>query len=149
MIQKTSDFKTNLFIDGNYVEAAGGRLTTLNPATNEILTEIAAGGAEDINRAVKAAARAFEEGPWPRMKVADRAKILKRMAELIIANVDSLGTLECLDVGKLLGECHQHDIPRSAQNFAFFAEAISQWGQEAFFGDGSFLGKDLKTLSLT
>jgi NAD-dependent aldehyde dehydrogenases len=52
-------------------------------------------------------------------------------------------------VGKLLGECRQHDIPRSAQNFTFFAEAISQWGQEAFFGDGTFLGKDLKTVSLT
>jgi acyl-CoA reductase-like NAD-dependent aldehyde dehydrogenase len=55
MIQKPSDFKTHLFIDGSYVEAAGGRLETLNPATNDILAEIAAGGAEDIDRAVKAA----------------------------------------------------------------------------------------------
>jgi acyl-CoA reductase-like NAD-dependent aldehyde dehydrogenase len=149
MIQKPSDFKTNLFIDGNYVEAAGGRLATLNPATNEVLAEITAGGAEDIDRAVKAARRAFDQGPWPRMTVAERAKVLKRMAERIASQADVLGTLECLDVGKLSGECRQHDIPRSAQNFTFFAEAISQWGQEAFFGDSTFLGKDLKTLSLT
>jgi hypothetical protein len=58
MIQKPSDFKTNLFIDGSYVEAAGGRLETLNLATNEVLAEIAAGGAEDIDRAVKAAREA-------------------------------------------------------------------------------------------
>src|SRR5918992_2857351 len=149
MIQKPSDFKTHLFIDGSYVEAAGGELETLNPATNDILAEVAAGGAEDIDRAVQAAHRAFEEGPWPRMKVAERAKVLKRMAERIASQADVLGTLECLDVGKLLGECRQHDIPRSAQNFAFFAEAISQWSQEAFFSDGTFLGKELKTLSLT
>jgi hypothetical protein len=110
MIQKPSDFKTNLFIDGNYVEAAGGRLATLNPATNEILAEVAAGGAEDIDRAVQAARRAFEEGPWPRMRVAER----------IVSRADALGTLECLDVGKLLEECRRHDIPRSAQNFTFF-----------------------------
>ena len=83
MIQKPSDFKTNLFIDGSYLEAAGGGLATLNPATNEVLAEVAAGGAEDIDRAVKAARRAFDQGPWPRMKVAERAKVLKRMAERI------------------------------------------------------------------
>ncbi|HZA29083.1 MAG TPA: aldehyde dehydrogenase family protein, partial [Gammaproteobacteria bacterium] len=105
MIQKPSDFKTNLFIDGNYVEAAGGRLATLNPATNEVLAEITAGGAEDIDRAVKAARRAFDQGPWPRMTVAERAKVLKRMAERIASQADVLGTLECLDVGKLSGEC--------------------------------------------
>jgi acyl-CoA reductase-like NAD-dependent aldehyde dehydrogenase len=149
MIQKPSNFKTNLFIDGSYVEAAGGRLTTLNPATNDILAEIAAGGAEDIDRAVKAARRAFDQGPWSRMTVVERAKILKRIAERIASQADVLGTLECLDVGKLLGESRQHDIPRSAQNFAFFAEAIGQWGQEAFFGEGTFLGKELKTVSLT
>jgi acyl-CoA reductase-like NAD-dependent aldehyde dehydrogenase len=53
MIQKPSDFKTNLFIDGSYVEAARGRLATLNPATDEVLAEIAAGGAENIDRAVQ------------------------------------------------------------------------------------------------
>jgi acyl-CoA reductase-like NAD-dependent aldehyde dehydrogenase len=50
MIQKTSDFKTNLFIDGNYAEAAEGRLATLNPVTNDILAEVAARGAEDTDR---------------------------------------------------------------------------------------------------
>ena len=55
MIQKTSDFKTSLFIDGSYVEATGGRLATLNPATNDILAEVAAGRATDIDRALQAA----------------------------------------------------------------------------------------------
>jgi hypothetical protein len=63
MLQKPSDFKTKLFIDGDYVEATGGRLETLNPATNDILAEVAAAEAEDIDRAVQAARRAFEEGP--------------------------------------------------------------------------------------
>ena len=68
----------------------------MNPTTNEVLAEIAAGGAEDIDRAVKAARRAFDQGPWPRMTVAERAKVLKRMAERIASQADVLGTLECL-----------------------------------------------------
>ncbi|MEA2180420.1 MAG: 5-carboxymethyl-2-hydroxymuconic-semialdehyde dehydrogenase, partial [Solirubrobacteraceae bacterium] len=72
------------YIDGEFRDAAeGGTFTTLDPATNEPITEAADGTAADVDAAVAAARRAFDEGPWPRMKTAERAKVLRRIATLI------------------------------------------------------------------
>src|ERR1019366_3124716 len=89
-----------LFIDGRWVDAASGRtFETPNPATGETLARIAEGGAEDINRAVKAARRAFEEGPWSRMTPSERGRIIWRIGDLILAHLDELAQLESLDNG--------------------------------------------------
>ena len=75
-----------LFINGQWVDAASGRtFDTPNPATGERLARIAEGDAEDINRAVRAARKAFEEGPWGRMTPSERGRIIWRIGDLILA----------------------------------------------------------------
>src|ERR1039457_4661295 len=72
-----------LFINGQWVDAASGKtFETPNPATGETLAHVAEGGTEDIDRAVRAARRAFEEGPWGRMTASERGRIIRRIAAL-------------------------------------------------------------------
>ena len=89
----------------------------LNPATNEVLVEVAEAGVEDVDQAVAAARKAFDEGPWPKMKTAERAKLLRRFAELLVKHAPELEQIESLDVGKPVKESGGHDIPRAANNF--------------------------------
>jgi aldehyde dehydrogenase (NAD+) len=88
-----------MLIDGNWVEAASGKtFASHNPATGELLATVAEGDAEDLNRAVAAARRAFE-GPWSRVKPFERQAILLRLAELVEKNFDELSSLDTLDMG--------------------------------------------------
>jgi acyl-CoA reductase-like NAD-dependent aldehyde dehydrogenase len=84
--------------------ADGGSLEILNPATGEVIATTPAGGAADVDRAVQAARRAFDEGPWPRMERAERAKLLNRFADGIDAALDSLFRLETRNNGRPLRE---------------------------------------------
>ena len=87
-----------LFINNEWRPASGGRTHThRNPATNEGLAEIAVAGAEDAAEAVAAARRAFDDGPWPRMKAKDRTRVLLRIADIFSANADELTELQTLD----------------------------------------------------
>ena len=86
-----------LFVDGRLVEAASGRtFDTINPATEAVLTSVAEGDAADIDLAVAAARRAFEDGPWPRMAARERGRILQRIADLVLAHAEELALLEVL-----------------------------------------------------
>src|SRR5450755_2797639 len=88
-----------MLIDGKWVDAASGkRFETHNPATGELLATIAEGDAEDINRAVAAARRAFE-GPWSKVKPYERQALLLKLADLVEKNFDELATLDTLDMG--------------------------------------------------
>src|SRR6202048_1422453 len=88
-----------MLIDGKWVDAASGkRFETHNPATGELLATVAEGDAEDINRAVAAARRAFE-GPWSRVKPYERQALLLKLADLVEKNFDELATLDTLDMG--------------------------------------------------
>ncbi|MEW6300411.1 MAG: aldehyde dehydrogenase [Thermodesulfobacteriota bacterium] len=146
----TPTFRSRLFIDGEYVPAASGRtFPVVNPANNEVLAEVAEAGAEDVDRAVAAARRAFDAGPWPKMKTAERARRLRRFAELLVTHAPELERVESLDVGKPVKESGGHDIPRAANNFSFFADALSQWSQEAHWGEANSLGQDVNLLSVT
>ncbi|MGX2958535.1 aldehyde dehydrogenase family protein [Peribacillus sp. JNUCC 23] len=90
----------NMLINGQWVEAASGkRFETMNPANGEVITSVPEGDKEDINRAVAAARIAFDEGPWPKMKPAERAKLLFKFADLIEENAEELSHLETLDNG--------------------------------------------------
>ena len=90
-----------LFINGQWADAASGRsFETPNPATGETLARVAEGEAEDIDRAVRAARRAFEEGPWGRMTTFQRGRIIWRIGDLINEHLDELAQLESLDNGK-------------------------------------------------
>ncbi|HEU4797361.1 MAG TPA: aldehyde dehydrogenase family protein, partial [bacterium] len=115
------------FINGEFVDgSAGETFLTLNPSTNEPLAEVASGGAQEIDRAVRAARKAFEEGPWPRLPAAERAKVLHRIAELIDRDTDAIARVECLDTGIPLGQIRRGQVPRAAENFRFFAEMATR-----------------------
>ncbi|MDR5684036.1 MAG: 5-carboxymethyl-2-hydroxymuconate semialdehyde dehydrogenase [Armatimonadota bacterium] len=128
------------FIAGEFVDGVAGRVfETLNPATNEPITEVTEGTAEDIDRAVRAARTAFDEGPWPRMRAAERAKYLRRIGDLINAHVEEIGWLETLDTGLPISQSGGAQIPRAAENFYFFAEMATRIQGESYPKDGEFL----------
>src|SRR5271167_3882348 len=111
-----------LFINGQWCDAASGRtFETPNPATGETLARVAEGEAEDIDRAVKAARRAFEEGPWGRMTPSERGRIIWRIGDLILEHLDELAQLESLDNGKPFAVAQAADVPLAADLFHYMA----------------------------
>ncbi len=127
------------FIDSAYVEGSGERFDTLNPATNEAITTVAAGTAADVDRAVRAARRAFDEGPWPRMTARERGVYLRRVGDLIMTYADELARLETLDSGVPLKQTSTALIPRAAENFYFFAEEARRLHEAIYPVEGEFL----------
>jgi phenylacetaldehyde dehydrogenase len=111
-----------LFIDGNWVDAASGKtFETPDPATGETLAHVAEGDAEDIDRAVRAARRAFDEGPWSRMTPSERGRIIWRIGDLILEHADELAQLESLDNGKPYAVALAADVPLAADLFHYMA----------------------------
>jgi len=111
-----------LFINGQWVDAASGQtFATPNPATGETLANIAEGDAEDIDRAVRAARRAFEDGPWSKMTASERGRIIWRIGDLILEHTDELAQLESLDNGKPFGVAQAADVPLAADLFHYMA----------------------------
>lgn len=111
-----------LLIDGQWVPAASGKLfPTVNPATSEVLTHCAEGDAEDIHRAVAAARRAFESGPWRRLTASERGRIVWRIGDLMLEHADELAELESLDNGKTRAVARAVDIPLAADAFHYMA----------------------------
>ncbi|MEV4943340.1 aldehyde dehydrogenase family protein [Streptomyces zaomyceticus] len=109
-----------LFIDGEFVEAADGKVfKTVSPSSEEVLSEIAQAGAEDVDRAVKAARRAFEK--WSALPGAERAKYLFRIARIIQERSRELAVLETLDNGKPIKETRDADLPLVAAHFFYYA----------------------------
>ncbi|TMA98805.1 MAG: aldehyde dehydrogenase family protein, partial [Deltaproteobacteria bacterium] len=101
-----------MLIDGKWVEAASGKtFETPNPATGEVLARVAEAGPEDVDRAVRAARRAFDAGPWPHTPPNERERFLLKVADLIEAHADELAQLETLDNGKPFMESRHVDIP--------------------------------------
>ena len=111
-----------MLIDGKWVEASSGEtFTTYDPATEEALAEVPAGGKEDVDRAVHAARRAFESGPWRRMTPSERGRCLWRLADLIERNAEDFAQLETLDNGKPLTVARAADIPLVVDHFRYYA----------------------------
>src|SRR5215470_8106586 len=111
-----------LFINGQWADAASGKtFATPNPATGDTLAHIAEGDAEDIDRTVRAARRAFEEGPWGRMTASERGRIIWRIGDLILEHTDELAQLESLDNGKPFGVAQAADVPLAADLFHYMA----------------------------
>ena len=111
-----------LFINGQWADAASGKtFETPDPATGETLARIAEGGAEDIDRAVRAARRAFEDGPWSRMTPSERGRIIWRIGDLILQHADELAQLESLDNGKPFAVAQAADVPLAADLFHYMA----------------------------
>jgi aldehyde dehydrogenase (NAD+) len=111
-----------LLIGGKWAPAKSGKtFETLNPANEDVLALVAQGGKADVDEAVKAARKAFEEGKWPAMSPHQRARYLFRVADLIEAHADELAMLESLDNGKPLAQARAVDIPGSAATFRYYA----------------------------
>jgi phenylacetaldehyde dehydrogenase len=111
-----------MLIGGEWVEAASGKtFDTYNPATGEVLAKVAEGDRADIDRAVTAARRAFETGPWPDMLPDQRGRILWKLSELIDEHREELAELETLDNGKPIFFSRIVDVPTASQNFRYMA----------------------------
>jgi aldehyde dehydrogenase (NAD+) len=94
---------TKLLIDNKWVDAADGKtFDTYNPATGDVIAQVAAGSAVDVDRAVKAARKAVETGPWATMDAVDRGRLLFRLADLVEQNAGELALLESLNCGKTI-----------------------------------------------
>lgn len=120
-------FRTECWIDGRFVPAAsGGRFESVNPATGAVLADLARGGAEDIDRAVRAARAAFEDGRWARQTPGARKEVLLRLAALLRENLEEFALLDTLDMGKPIWETVNVDVPGSAHFFQWHAEAIDK-----------------------
>jgi phenylacetaldehyde dehydrogenase len=111
-----------MLIGGKWVNSASGKtFETYNPATGEILARVAEGGREDIDRAVKAARKAFEAGPWPEMSPSERGRLLWKLSDLIAQHRQELAELETLDNGKPVFFSRIADVPATADMFRYFA----------------------------
>jgi aldehyde dehydrogenase (NAD+) len=134
-----------MLIDGKWVEAASGKtFETLDPATGSVLARVAEGDAEDVDRAARAARRAFDSGPWPRMAPAARQKILLKLADLIEENGLELAQLETLDNGKSLGESQAVDVPAAAETFRYYAGWVNKIAGETNPTDPSMFNFTLR-----
>ncbi len=111
-----------LFIGGEWVgPAAGKTFESVNPATGNTWAIIAEGFEEDVDRAVKAARKAFESGPWPSMTPTQRGALLRKLGDLVLQNADRLARLETLDNGKAIRETAGVEMPATAQWYYYYA----------------------------
>lgn len=120
-------FRNQCFIDGAFCDAVSGQwFESINPATGEVLTAVARGTGEDIDRAVTAARRAFNDKRWSGKTPSERKDVLLKLADLIRENVPEFALLETLDMGKLIKDSSTIDAPGSAHFFQWHAEAIDK-----------------------
>ena len=111
-----------MLINGEWVDAASGEtFDAIYPGTGQTIAKVALAGKEDVDRAVAAARKAYEEGPYTKMNGADRGKILWKIADLMEEHIDELAELETLNNGKPLLESRRVDLPQSIACFRYYA----------------------------
>lgn len=111
-----------LFIDGRWTDATGGgRMDVIAPSTGEKITDVAHGTTADVDAAVAAARRAFDEGPWPRMSSRERARVLQRAYALMRERAEDLAHTESLDVGKPITFARVVDVNNAAELYEYYA----------------------------
>ena len=111
-----------LLIDGKWVASASGKtFDAIDPATESVICQLAAGEAEDIDQAVKAARRAFEDSDWSRMRPVQRERLMLKLADLIEQNAEELAELESLDNGKLVFFARVVDVAGTVDFFRYMA----------------------------
>jgi aldehyde dehydrogenase (NAD+) len=114
--------QTQILTDGQWRDSRSGKtFATVNPATEEVIAQVAEGDAADIDLAVKAARKAFDSGPWRKMDARDRGRLLNKLADLIEANRGELAELETLDNGKPIAESRNADLPLVIDCFRYYA----------------------------
>jgi aldehyde dehydrogenase (NAD+) len=111
-----------MLIGGRWVDAVSGKtFPTLNPATGEVICRVAEGDQADIEKAVAAARKAFESGPWRRMNASDRGSLMHKLADAIEANIEELARLESLDNGKPYTDSLHIDLPLTIKCYRYYA----------------------------
>src|SRR5579872_187465 len=114
--------QTQMLIDGKWCDAKSGKtFATYNPATEQKIADVAEGDAADIDRAAKAARKAFESGDWPKMDARDRGRLINRLADLAERHLDELAALETLDNGKPLRDARAADLPLVIDCLRYYA----------------------------
>lgn len=131
--ERDSDYELQKhYIGGRFQTSTSGEtFASLNPSTNAVLAEAAAGDAVDIDAAVAAARRAFDDGPWPRMKVTERAAVLRRIADGIRAHAEDFIAREVADIGMPIAQM-KGLAARAAQNFEYYAGVITELHGRSF-----------------
>lgn len=112
-----------LLIDGEWVQGAGQAFDTINPATGEVLTQVADASAPDVDRAVQAARAAFDDpaSKWRKMSASERGRLLWKLADLLEQHIDEISELETLDNGKPIFESRYVDLPMVVDVFRYYA----------------------------
>ncbi len=122
---KTAEFfsrQHRMLIDGRFVLAASGKtFPVYNPATGEVVAQVPEAEAEDVNRAVIAARRAFDEGPWSKMSTSQRGQLIWKVADLLEANLEEFAEIESLDNGKPFSVARVADLPLAIDMFRYMA----------------------------
>ena len=114
--------QTQLFIGGEWRPAHSGKtFATIDPATEEVIAQVAEGDAADVDAAVQAAREACETGPWSRMDARHRGRLMRRLCDLIEAEIDELAALESLDNGKPVSDSRRIDIPMALDVLDYYA----------------------------
>src|SRR4051794_5291371 len=114
--------QTKMLIDGKWVDAVSGRtFETINPATGDVIAHVAEGEKPDVDKAVKAARRAFEKGPWRKMSARERGRCLYKLADLVEKNMQELAALETLDNGKPIRDSLAADLPLVIDCYRYYA----------------------------
>ena len=143
--EMTGEIRTRLWIGNEWADAEGGsRFATVNPATEEVIAEVAEARAADVDRAVQAARAAFADGKWRRMNPHKRSRLLWNLADLVEANADELGLLETRDNGKPYFEARRIDVPSVAQTLRYYAGLADKVQGDTVPVPGPFLNYTLR-----
>ena len=131
---------SEVFIGGQWrAPASGETYPTINPATEEVSAQVAKGDERDVDLAVQAARRAFDQGPWPRMAASERARMLWKLADLIGAHLDEMARLESVNTGKTLFDSGKVELPFAAEVFRYYAGWTTKiHGETLNLRDGAF-----------
>jgi aldehyde dehydrogenase (NAD+) len=130
---------TQLLINGEFVDAASGKtFPTLDPRTGEVIAHVAEGDSEDVNRAVSAARKAFDEGPWPRMTAYQRSCVMLKFADLLEKHLDEVAALESWDSGKTHEQCYAGEIPMLVRLFRYYGGWADKIHGMTIPSDGSY-----------
>ena len=141
----TDPIRTRLWIGNEWGDAKGGAtFATVNPATEEVIAEVAEARAADIDRAVAAARAAFRDGRWRRMNPHKRSRLLWKLADLVDAHADELGLLETRDNGKPYFEARRIDVPGVAQTLRYYAGLADKVQGDTIPVPGPFLNYTLR-----
>lgn len=126
-VAQSLSFPTQAYMDGAFRPALSGEVfATVNPATGQVIAEIAACAAADVEVAVESAKAAFADGRWSKLHPSERKAALLRLAQLVDEHQQELAVLESLDSGKPVGECMAVDVPETSKTLRWHAELIDK-----------------------